>query len=376
MLQVIKAVSPVQITTTALAGAIVSLPYSERLEATGGLGTYTWQVTAGQLAPGITLSTSGDLSGTPTTAGTWSFTATVYDAQDSSRNASRTFALSVAPAVQPPVVTLTASRSGVIPVGAPVTLTANATDSDGTVVRVDFFINGVAAGSDTSAPFTLAWVARAGGPHTATATATDDDAASATSAALTLKTSEEIVIYASDATRIGGDFQLVADATAANSQRLWNPNRFAAKILSASASPANYAEFTFYAEKGRAYRLWIRGKGESNLWSNDSAYLQFSGTVDAGGAAVSRIGTTGSMWYSVEEYVNAGILNWGWQDNGAGTPGAVGASLYFAATGLQTIRIQPREDGLSIDQIVISPSRYFSVAPGLQKNDATIVAKP
>jgi hypothetical protein len=377
-LQVAAAVPPVQIVTSSLAGATVSVPYSQHLGATGGSGTYTWNVTGGQLPPGITLSTAGDLSGTPTTAGTWSFTATAYDAQDSSRFAARTFSLAVAASQpnQPPAVTLTASRSGVIPVGAPVTLTANASDSDGTVKRVDFFINGAAAGSDTSAPFTLAWVAQNGGPYAATATATDDDGATKTSASLTLNTSEEIVIYASDLTRMVGDYQLVADATAAAGQRLWNPNRNAAKILSASATPANYAEFTFYAEQGRPYRIWIRGKAETNAWANDSAYLQFSGTVDAAGAAVARIGTTGSMWYSLEEYSNQGLQNWGWQDNGYGSAGLVGPSLYFAATGLQTIRIQQREDGLSIDQIVISPSRYFSVAPGLPKGDATIVPKP
>ncbi len=375
-LQVAAAVPPVQIVTAAVPGAVVSVPYSQHLDAIGGSGSYTWSVTAGQLPPAITLSTAGDLSGTPTTAGTWSFTATATDAQDSSRFASRPFSLAVASSNAPPVVTLTANRSGVVPVGAPVTFTANATDSDGTVTRVDFFINSAAAGSDSSAPFTLVWVAVAGGPYTVTARATDDDGATKTSAALNLTTSDEIVIYASDVTRMVGDYQLAADATAAGGQRLWNPNRFAAKILSASASPANYSEVTFYAEAGRAYRLWIRGKGESNLWSNDSAFLQFSGTVDAGGAAVARIGTTGSMWYSVEEYSNAGILNWGWQDNGYGSPGIVGPLLYFATTGLQTLRIQQREDGLSIDQIVISPSRYFSLAPGLPQNDATIVPKP
>jgi hypothetical protein len=375
-LAVAAAVPPVQIVTSAVAGAVLSVPYFQHLDASGGLGTYTWKVTGGQLPPAITLSTGGDLSGTPTAAGTWSFTTTAYDAQDSSRNAARTFALAVAASApnQPPTVTLSASRSGVIPVGASVTLTANATDSDGTIARVNFFINGAAAGSDTAAPFTLVWVARDGGPYTATATAVDNGGATAASGALSLQTSAEIVIYASDVIRMVGDFQRVADATAANGSRLWNPNRFAAKILSAAASPASYAEFTFYAEAGRAYRLWIRGKGESNLWSNDSAFVQFSGTVDATGAPTSRIGTTSSMWYSVEEYSNAGLMNWGWQDNGFGL-GVVGPSLYFAQTGLQTLRIQQREDGISIDQIVISPSRYFSLAPGLPKNDATIVKK-
>jgi hypothetical protein len=273
---------------------------------------------------------------------------------------------------KPPVVTLTASASGVVPAGAPVTVTAAAADSDGTVARVDFFVNGQAAGSDVAAPFTFAWVARDGGPYAITATATDNAGAAATSAAVNLLTSAEVVVYASDVARMVGNFRLVTDATAANGSRLWNPNRYRAKILSASASPADYAEFTFYAEQGRPYRLWIRGNGERNTWSNDSAYVQFSGTVDAAGARVSRIGTTGAMWYSVEEYSNAGIMRWGWQDNGYGK-NVAGPLLYFERTGPQTIRIQQREDGLSIDQIVISPSRYLSLAPGLPKNDTTIV---
>jgi hypothetical protein len=39
----------------------------------------------------------------------------------------------------------------------------------------------------------------------------------------------------------------------------------------------------------------------------------------------------------------------------------------------QTIRIQQREDGVSIDQIVLSPSRYRTTSPGALKNDRTIL---
>jgi len=367
------AIAPVQIVTSAIAPAMVALPYKQHLDATGGLGAYVWSVGNGQLPSGITLSSAGDLSGTSAASGTWTFTAVVRDAQDPTRQASCSFKLAVATSQnKPPVVMLTASSNGVVPVGAPVTLTAGANDTDGTITRVDFFVNGQAAGSSTFAPFTFAWVARDGGPYAITAAATDDDGATTMSPAVNILTSAEIVIYASDVTRMVGGYQLVADPTAASGRRLWNPNRYHAKILSASASPTNYAEFTFYAEKGRPYRLWIRGYGERNTWTNDSAYLQFSGTVDAAGARISRIGTTASMWYSLEEYSHAGIMKWGWQDNGYGK-NVVGQLLYFERTGPQTIRIQQREDGLSIDQIVISPSRYLSLAPGLPKNDLTIV---
>jgi len=39
------------------------------------------------------------------------------------------------------------------------------------------------------------------------------------------------------------------------------------------------------------------------------------------------------------------------------------------------LRIQVREDGLSIDQIVLSPQNYLTTAPGAVTNDATILNK-
>jgi hypothetical protein len=52
---------------------------STALSATGGTGPYTWALSTGNLPTGLTLSSSGMISGTPTTAGTFSFTVTVTD---------------------------------------------------------------------------------------------------------------------------------------------------------------------------------------------------------------------------------------------------------------------------------------------------------
>jgi hypothetical protein len=42
---------------------------------------------------------------------------------------------------------------------------------------------------------------------------------------------------------------------------------------------------------------------------------------------------------------------------------------------LHTIRVQVREDGFGIDQIVLSAATYFTSAPGSLKNDATILPR-
>jgi hypothetical protein len=53
--------------------------YSQTLTATGGTGTVTFAVTAGAPPPGLTLTSAGVLSGTPTQTGTFPFTVTATD---------------------------------------------------------------------------------------------------------------------------------------------------------------------------------------------------------------------------------------------------------------------------------------------------------
>lgn len=64
----------------ALTGGSAGTAYSNTLTQTGALGAPNFAVTAGALPPGLTLSASGTISGTPTATGTFNFTATVNDA--------------------------------------------------------------------------------------------------------------------------------------------------------------------------------------------------------------------------------------------------------------------------------------------------------
>jgi len=272
---------------------------------------------------------------------------------------------------QPPVVSAWTSATRGIQVGSTIDLSADAVDVDGVVQRVEFFVNGQSVAVDTAAPFSVRYAVTAPGLYTLTARAVDDALAASTSAPVAFEATSEIVIYAADAARVAGDMQLVADTTAAAGRRLWNPNRGAAKAP-VSATPVTYADYTFFAEAGRAYHLWVRGRAEGDQWSNDSFYVQFSGALSATQVAVAAIGTTQAMSVILEQGLNAGVAGWGWTDNAYD---GLGAPIYFAKTGVQTIRFLPREDGLSIDQIVLSPQKYFTVSPGLAKNDGTIVGK-
>ncbi len=71
---------PLAITTTTLPAATVGSAYSQILAATGGATPYTWSLASGTLPAGLSLNgTTGVISGTPTTAGTSSFTVRVTD---------------------------------------------------------------------------------------------------------------------------------------------------------------------------------------------------------------------------------------------------------------------------------------------------------
>ncbi len=82
----------------------------------------------------------------------------------------------------PPTVTLTAPANGASAVApASFTLTANASDSDGTISKVEFKSNGVLLGTDTSAPYSWTYSNVAAGTYAITAVATDNSGTAATS---------------------------------------------------------------------------------------------------------------------------------------------------------------------------------------------------
>jgi endonuclease/exonuclease/phosphatase family metal-dependent hydrolase len=172
----------------------------------------------------------------------------------------------------------------------------------------------------------------------------------------------DVVLPAGAATVRAGKWAVQSSSAAAGGVLIRHPDAGAAKVTTAAAAPANYFEMTFQAVAGKAYRLWLHGRADSNYWANDSVFVQFSGSVTATGTANYRIGTTSAAEVNLEECSGCGIAGWVWQDDGYGL-GVLGPKIYFAASGTQTIRVQTREDGLSIDQMVLSPFNYLSAAP-------------
>jgi len=88
--------------------------YSCALQASGGQPPFTWTVTGGTLPPGLSLTASGQITGTPTTSGTYIFTAGVSDTCPAgAQNEQKQFTL----VIGCPVITIT--TASVLPAGAP-----------------------------------------------------------------------------------------------------------------------------------------------------------------------------------------------------------------------------------------------------------------
>ncbi|MGA2132917.1 MAG: putative Ig domain-containing protein [Bryobacteraceae bacterium] len=88
----ITIVAPLSVQTTTLPNGVLSTAYSASLSAIGGVPPYTWTLATGALPNGLTLSSSGSITGNPSAAGTFTFTAMV---KDSASNTATSGSLSI-----------------------------------------------------------------------------------------------------------------------------------------------------------------------------------------------------------------------------------------------------------------------------------------
>jgi hypothetical protein len=145
----------------------------------GGVVSDPTIVIAGSVEAGATATLGGQTQGpnfsfTVTLAeGLNTFTLVITDAAGNTTSLPLTYTYE--PANVPPSAAITSPAGGAsFTAPASFTVTASATDSDGSIVRVDFFSNGVLAGTDNVAPYSVTLSGLATGSYTLTAQATDN----------------------------------------------------------------------------------------------------------------------------------------------------------------------------------------------------------
>jgi hypothetical protein len=87
--------APLSVSTTSLPNGSQSQPYNQSLAAAGGTSPYSWSVKSGLLPAGLTLSASGQISGTPTTVGTSNFTVQVTDSGSPVQTATQALSITI-----------------------------------------------------------------------------------------------------------------------------------------------------------------------------------------------------------------------------------------------------------------------------------------
>jgi len=180
-----------------------------------------------------------------------------------------------------------------------------------------------------------------------------------------------IVLYSTDLS-LHGNWLIGGDATAAGGNKVFTADNGSPTTSAPLAAPEDYFEASFDAPAATPYAIWLRIRATADSKFNESSWVQFS-DARADGGAVYPIGSTSGLLVNLEACSNCGVSNWGWQ-NGAWWLSQA-TTVSFAASGRHTIRVQVREDGAQIDQILLSPSQYLMGAPGPVKNDSTIVPK-
>lgn len=89
--------------TLSLPSGVVGTSYSASLSAANGTAPYAWSVLTGSLPTGLNLNAAtGQISGTPSTTGTFTFTIQAQDSSAPVKTASRPFTVVIAPPASPP----------------------------------------------------------------------------------------------------------------------------------------------------------------------------------------------------------------------------------------------------------------------------------
>jgi len=160
----------ITLSPSTLPAATQNTAYSQTLTASGGTPAYTYMVASGSLPTGVTLSSGGVLSGTPTVYGTYSFTVTATDSSTGTGpySGSQAYTLSIAAAT--PTITTASVANGTVGVSYSQTISASNGNAPYTF---SISAGSLPAGLNLSSSGVISGTPTAGGSYTFTVKVTD-----------------------------------------------------------------------------------------------------------------------------------------------------------------------------------------------------------
>jgi hypothetical protein len=252
-------------------------------------------------------------------------------------------------------------------------------DDDTRVVKVGVFVDGVQKAIVLAPPYVLNvdTTSLSNGVHVIETRAYDiAGRVGSTTVSVTVAnsatTASDVVLYPADVSVIQGNWSRLTSTSGAGGFKMTSEDRGALNSISLAA-PTDYFEAAFSAAAGD-YRIWLRLRGAGDSKFNESVWVQLSDATDSAGSPLWRIGTDNALLVNLEDCSNCGISGWGWQDNAWWL--GESSVVKFATSGPHTIRVQTREDGVDVDQIILSPATFFTNPPGPVRDDQRIVPQP
>ena len=268
---------------------------------------------------------------------------------------------------QPPTVTLTQPTAAVemVPNGH-LDIRASASDEDGTVTRVEFWINDILYSRDANPPYQYVWNPQGTGSFQVTARAFDDDGATTTSTAVSVRVSEdgnpeppeppepgesgafleasgivsvETEHFSENVPRNGQQWELESTPSGASASGLMiaRPNsdvRFDG-AFNTSAPEMRYE--VLFTRTG-TYYVWVRFHASTTR--DDSVHVGLDGNIVTTSDKIQATGT--------------GV--WAWSRD---TSDSAVATLRVNQAGLHTVNLWVREDGVRVDKLVLAQSSGY-----------------
>lgn len=173
----------------------------------------------------------------------------------------------------PPTASITSpTNNASFSAGNAVSINANATDSDGTITKVEFFNGSSLLGEDLTAPYSYNWTNLEAGNYTITVKATDDDGASTISGAVNIAVTTSPPV----------DVDYCAASGNSGPEAITNVRLFGGINNSSGRNPSGYEDFTDKVSNlnsGTNYYLYVTIEGYQG-GVNDEIYAWFDWNKD------------------------------------------------------------------------------------------------
>lgn len=156
--------------------------------------------------------------------------------------------------------------------GDDITLTASASDSDGTVTKVEYFHGSTKIGEATSSPYTVTWSNVSAGSYTLTARATDNDGATGTSTAVAISVTTTgggdcggLPVWSASEVYTGGD------------QVQYNGNKYQANYWTQNNNPEEFSgQYEHWTNIGACGSAAARTASSGNVHADETGFSSFS----------------------------------------------------------------------------------------------------